>query len=266
MAMIQIQTNNIAVFGTQRRPGSRNALQTELMQLRLQEKRREMQLREKENERIKLLSERMAEVKNNSDMDWNLRQSVIESLTNQINKIYENRAEREVAAAEREMLRQKAVLEEATQIRDRRPGDANEDKEPQEAREAQERDMMKGLVSLSVQQDRISTLRQTRAALAEEAGHISRAIHSENSNYTLIGSGGGEVIIGRQSGFGNLGDYRNQQLAKLNLGIARTDAAILQAVSSMYRDSVRMQEGWLAKEQKQSDEDQEIPGQARNDE
>ena len=255
--MVQIQTNNIAVFGTQRRGSSRNALQTDLMQLRLQEKRREMQLREKENERIKLLSERIAEAKNNSDMDWNLRQSVIESLTNQINKIYESRAEREVAAAEREMLRQKAALEEATQIRDRRPDDANEEKEPQEAKEAQERDMMKGLVRLSVQQDRISTLRQTRAALAQEAAHISRAIHSENSNYTLIGSGGGEATIGGQSGLGNPNDYRNQQLAKLNLGIARTDAAIIQAVSSMYRDSTRIQEGWLAENQQKPEEERQ---------
>jgi len=242
------------IFGASRRPSSRNGLQTDLMQLRLQEKRREMQLQEKENERIKLLTERMSEVKN-SDMDWNLRQSVLESLTSQINQIYENRAEREVMAAEREMLRQKAVLEETTQMQER-PTNANEYQDPQEAEEAGERDMMKGLVRLSVTQDRITTLRQTRAKLAEEAGHISRAIHSENSNYTLIGSGAGEVIIGGQSGLGP-NDYRNQQLAKLNLGIARTDAAINQAISSMYRDSARWQAEGLANATDRNDNVQE---------
>jgi len=254
---MQIQANNSMVFGAQRRPGSRNRLQTDLMQLRLQEKKREMQLQEKENERIKLLTERMAEAKNNTDMDWNLRQIVLESLTNQINQIHENRAEREVLAAEREMMRQKAVLEETTQMQER-PANENEDLDPQEAKEAAERDMMKGLVRLSVAQDRIATLRQTRAALAEEAGHISRAIHSENSNYTLIGSGGNEVIIGGQTGLG-ADDYRNQQLARLNMGIARTDAAINQAISSMYRDGARWQNEGLADIADRNDNVQEAP-------
>ncbi|MDR2183602.1 MAG: hypothetical protein LBE55_05460 [Clostridiales bacterium] len=257
MAMVQIQANNnMALFGAPRRPGARGGPQTDLMQLRLQERQREMQMRERENERIKLLTERMAEVKN-SDMELNLRQSVLESLANQINQIYQNREKREAMAAEREMMRQKAVLEEKTQMRDEAANNVNEAQDPQEARQAGERDMMKGLVRLAVTQDRISTLRQTRAALTQEAGHISRAIHSENSNYTLVGTGGGEVIIGGQSGVGNPNDYRNTQLAKLNLGIARTDAAINQAVSSMYREGAKAQEGWLAEYQQKADEESE---------
>jgi hypothetical protein len=261
---MRISNNDMAatVFGPPRRAGGRkNALQTELMQMRLQEKKQEMHVRERENERIKLLTERMSEAKN-SDMAPELRQNVLDSLTQQINQIYENRDRRELMAVEREALRQKAVVEEATEMRDAPENNANvrEDKDPQEAREAGERDMMKGLVRLAARQERIGALRQTRAALAEEAGHISRAIHSENSNYTLIGYGGGEVIVVGQSGLGNPNDYRNQQLAKLNLGIARTDAAINQAVSSMYRESAKLQEGWLAEQQEMSEEEREDSG------
>ena len=261
---MKIPTNNIAAFGAagsrpRRAGGRQSALQTELMQMRLQEKKHEMQMRERENERIKLLAERMSEVKN-SDMDLNLKRDVLDSLSNQIKQIYENRSQREQMAAEREMLRKKALLEEATQMRDLPRNNANvrEDKDPQEAREAEERDMMKGLVRLAAQRDRIGTLRQTRAKLAEEAGHISRAIHSENSNYTLVGSGANvETTVAGQSGPSNPNDYKNQQLAKLNLGIARTDAAINQAVSSMYRESARMQEGWLAEQQQKPEEEGE---------
>ena len=254
---MNISTNNIvSLSNASRRPGNRNAFRADLMQMRLQEKRREMQIREKENERIKLLTERMTEARNNFDMDPRLRQSILDSLSRQIDQIYKNRTEREAMAAEREMMRQKAVLEEATRVRDERPDNADEDKDPQEAKEAGQRDMMKGLVRLDAAQKRISTLRQTHAGLAVEAGHLHRAIHSENSNYTLIGSGhGAETVVGGQSGMGNLGDYRNQQLAKLNLGIARTDAAINQTISSMYRESARAQEGWLA-EQRQSSEEE----------
>ena len=232
MIAMRIPADNIAAFGISRRPGGRGGLQTELMQMRLQERQRELQMREKENERIKLLTERMSEVKN-SDMEWNIKQNTIESLTNQINQIYKNRAEREIMTAEREMMRQKAVVEEATQVREEVLAEAEDD------------DNIQGLTRLAVTQDRISTLQQTRATLAQEAGHIERAIYGENSNYILIGSGHGvETIIGGQTGLG-ADDYRNQQLAKLNLGIARTDAAINQAVASMYRESARVQEGWL---------------------
>jgi len=234
--MVRIETGNMAGFGTQRRVGGRNGLNTDLMQLRLQEKRREMQLREKENERIKLLNERMDEVRSDSNIDRDLQQIMLDSLSKQINQIHENRAEREIAAAEREMMRKKAVIEETTQVR--------EDMMP--ANEDDDEGNVMGLTRIAAGQDRITHLKQVRAGLVAEAGHLERAIHSPNSNYTLIGSGHGvETTISGQRGLG-ANDYRNQQLAKLNLGIVRTDAAINQAISSLYRDSARMQEEGLA--------------------
>jgi len=216
-------------------------LQTDLMQLRMQERKREMQLREKEDERIRALSEKMADVRG-SDMELDLKQHVLESLTNQINQIYENREQREQMAAEQEMMRKKAVLEEATQMRD--------------VPMPEEEGNIQGLTRIAVAQDRLSELQQTRASLTEQAGHLERAIHSENSNYTLVGGGAGvDTIIAGQRGAGQ-NDFRNQELAKLNLGIARTNAAINQAIASMYRDSAKLQEDWL---------EQGIPGQARND-
>lgn len=258
--MMRISSNEIAAFGISRRTSGRNSMQTDFMQMRLQEKKREMQIQEKENERIKLLTERITEA-NNSDMDWDLRRNVVESLSRQINQIYENRAERELMASEREMMRKKALLEETTQMREEPQDNMNvaKNRDPQENEETNERNMMMGLVRNGAARERINTLKQTRAALAAEAGLIRSAIHSENSNYVLIGSGGGEVIIGGQSGLGNSHDYRNQQLGKLKLGIARADASINQTISSMYRESAKMQEGWLAEHQEKSENEENDP-------
>ncbi|MCL2574261.1 MAG: hypothetical protein FWE34_06910 [Defluviitaleaceae bacterium] len=222
-----IAAGNNALFGAQRRVGGRDAVVQDLMQMRLQEKKREMQIREMENERVKLITERIDEIRN-SDMEHDLKQNVLRGLNDQINQIYENRAERELMAAEREMLRQKVALEEATSARDELQNNmVHNGQDAEGAEKAAERDMLKSIVGNAINQERITMLKQAGAGLAQEAGHIARAIRNDSST---------------------VNDFRRQSLEQLNLGIVRTDAAINQTISSMYRDSVKMQEEWLGRQ------------------
>ena len=182
-------------------------------------------------------------------MEWDLIRAALSSLTHQKNRIYENRAERERIAAENEMIRTKIVLEEMTRVREVQHKNVNLH---QDEEEAQQRDAAKGLIRVAVARDRVTTLKQSRAALAEREVHARHAVDSPNSSNVFIGRGPGvETVISSNSGRGNPNDFRNQELNKLTEGIARTDAAISLAVSSMYRESARAQESWLAEYQNQ---------------
>jgi hypothetical protein len=225
------------------------------MQERLQERQREMQIREAEDERIRNLQERIRET-NNSDISSDARFMIVSGLTDRIQQIYERRAEREVLAAEREMMRQQAIIEETTQKQE--VPEQNYD-DPEEAEEARERSNIRGMIMFAASQDTINTLRQTRATLSEEAGHIRRAIKHENSNYIKVGSDTRDVIVSAQSGTGNPNDFRNQHLSRLNRGIAGTTAAINIAVAAAYRENSRPQES-------QASEYSEQPGQPEQEE
>jgi hypothetical protein len=172
-----------------------------------------------------------------------------------IDQIAESRRMREELANEREMLRQKAIIQDITQIREERPNYSRlleEDEE--EAEERQEREKIRGMTQIAATRDNISSLRQTRAALASEAGQLSRAMASGNSNYTKAST---EGASSQQSGFGG-SDFRNRQLGRLNQGISRIDAAVNFAISDMYRESARMQDDQLTVyRQPEEEEDRE---------
>ena len=242
-----------------RRSGGRNARRANIIQDRVIEQQRELQIREKENERITALRERMHKIGGNMEMDFEIRRLKISSLSDQILKIYENRTRREEVAAEREMMRQKAVIEETTSFREDSPEQDEIGRDPEKAEELAQRENIRGLTRIAVSMDTIHTLRQTRASMASEAGQLRRDMESENSNYVKIGivaadSTVVDIIKSEQSGFGNPSDFRNRQLNRLNHGISRLDAAINSAVSSMYRESSRMQESELAHHNERDEE------------
>ena len=216
-----------------RRAGGRSSRRDNIVQERIQEKRREMQIRAREDEQIKALQKRMQKIKN-SDMDFESRMLMLSSLADRIEQIHENRAEREVLAAEREMQRQKALLEEHARAEERAEQD-DLHKDPEEAEEAKERSLVLSLSNIAVSKDNLSALKQTRAAMAGEAGHLRRAIEFDRTS-------------------GNSHEFRNQQLKRLTLGIARTDAAIQFTISSMYRESAKLQESQLAQYRQQPEE------------
>ena len=217
-----------------RRASGRSSRRESIAQERIQERRREMQIRKREDEQIKALQKRIQKIKS-SDIDFELRMSMISSLTDRIDQIYENREEREVLAAEREMQRQKALLEEHTRAREEQAEQNNLHKDPEEAEEARERAVILSLSNIAISQDKLNTLKQTRATMAREAVHLRRAIQFDNAE-------------------GQSHEFRNQHLSKLNLGIVRTDAAIKFTISSMYRESAKLQESQLVQYRQQPEE------------
>ncbi|MCL2616463.1 MAG: hypothetical protein FWD96_02310 [Defluviitaleaceae bacterium] len=232
------------------RSAGRHSRRDSIMQERLQEKRREMQIRAQEDEHIKAIKEKMQQIRD-SDSSIGTKMDKLDMLTNKIVNIHENRADRELMAAEREMARTKALLEETAQEREREVSEQHKD--PEEAKKQQEREALTGLTRLAVSQDRLSALKQNRAMLTREAGQIRRAIESPNSNYMKVGlnpdataiAEGYGIIINTQFGRGNPQDFRNQHLSKLTLGIARTTAAINTTIAGMYRESSKLQESQL---------------------
>jgi len=92
----------------------RGTLRERITQQRLQDRAREMRIREREDERIAAIHEEMALIKVSGDMSFELIKSKLSALTNRINNIHEARADRELINAEREMQRTKKLLEESS--------------------------------------------------------------------------------------------------------------------------------------------------------
>jgi len=228
------------------------------VQERVQEKKREMQIRAREYEQIGMLQERIQKV-NNSDMEDDVKKVMVESLTDRIKRIFDNRAERELMAAEREMQRQKELLEEGTQVRENLPEQNAVHSDPQEEEEARERETVISLTQIAVGKDKLNVLRQTRAALSRSSVQIRQAMESENSNYVMRGTGPDGVLLAEsiQDGYGDPTDYRNQQLNKLTTGIARTNAAVLHTVTGIYNEAAKLQESQLPKYRRQHEDDED---------
>ncbi|MCL2415669.1 MAG: hypothetical protein FWD01_02545 [Defluviitaleaceae bacterium] len=236
---------------------TRNSRQADIMRQRMQEREREMKLQEKENERISLLRERIDNIRDSADIESNLKSKMISGLEQSIKHIHLTRKNRAELAAEQEVLRQKAVLEESTTIRERpqNPQENTINKNPEdeeEARKEQQKAQVSGLTRIALAQDNLTNLLQLRASLNMQASQVQSAVESPNSNYTMAGTGGGETVISEQSGYGNPSDFRNQELGKLKEGIAKTDAAIKFAISKMYRQNQEMQESRLAEQRQQT--------------
>jgi len=242
-----------------------------------------MQTRIRENERIAELKGQIARLKSSSfdledediEIDFEklaaLKELQVNNLMDRIKHILESRAQREVLAAEREMMRTKTLLEESKhRAQESQPSQSDLPKDEEEAEEEKQRARMKGLTRIAATQDNISSLRRTRSALASEAGHIRRAIESGSSNYIKTGRIpshisirdktvhiGNELILSVQSGYGNPNDFRNKQLGRVSLAISGVDAAINHSISSMYRESAKLQESQLVQYRQSSEEEQE---------
>jgi len=229
----------------------RGTLRERITQQRLQDRAREMRIREREDERIAAIHEEMALIKVSGDMSFELIKSKLSALTNRINNIHEARADRELINAEREMQRTKKLLEESSSSSTERKDKNDSHKTQEEIEEKKEREAIADLSHIAATKDRISTLRQTRANLKREAGQVQRAVESENSNYVKIGVIPGllnsdeGLVIAAGSGFANPNDFRNRHLNKLNLGIVNTTAAINHSIARLYRQSTAIQEANL---------------------
>lgn len=230
------------------RANSRAARRESIMLNRVEERRRELQKREKENERIGKIMAQISEVKASSTMSAKLAQRVIAGLQMQIEQIYEAREAREIFAVEMEMARKHIVFNDLMQPEEKpENGLYEEPKEPEEAKEENQRLKMSSLMRLVASKENLAVKSQVRATLAMEAGQLRQAMESPNSNTTKMGFGGGEAIISSHSGFGG-DDFRNRQYNQLIRGIAGMDAAIKSTISNMYRESAKLQEEYLAKE------------------
>ena len=251
------------IIGAQNPAGGRNTFRDRIIQERLQDRKREMRIRERENEWIVEINQKMAHIKACRDMGIDSQKLKLAALQDRIDRIYESRTEREALAAEREMMRTKALLEESKHVNEQQSKQNDLPKDPEEAEEERQRASIKSMTRIAAIQDNISRLSRTRAALAGEAGHIRRAIESENSNYTKTGAvpnlihTGERFIIGVQSGYGNPNDFKNTHLNRLNLALTNLDASINHAVSSMYRESAKLQDSQLMLHRQQAEEDED---------
>ena len=251
MRIIGENTVAARTLGGHRQAGNKTGLRDRIMQERLQDRKRELRLREREDERINALHEKMAKINSCEDTSFDLKKLKLSGIAERINRIYEARAEREVFAAEREMMRTKALLEESARAAEEQPNRNESQKDPEEIEEAGQRDSIAGLSRIAAKKDRLSTLSHTRAVLVRDTGYIQRALEHENSNKVKIGvipggAGGDEWVLSVQSGRGNPNDFRNRQLNKLQPGIINTTAAIHHTIASMYKESSKMQENRLA--------------------
>ena len=221
----------------------RSARRNNIIADRTMERRREMKMQERENERIRNLHDKISSIKNNSNLSIDNRTQMIRGITDQIASIYERRAEREEQAAEREMMRQKILIEELTSKMEM---PEKEYDDPEEAEKARHYFKLYGAVNFASSKNTLQTLKQTRAALASESGHLRRAIKNPNSAQINIGiipasdllSDGKGIFIDIRLGTGTPDDFRNTHKRRLNDSIASLDGAIAAAIGSMYRESL----------------------------
>ena len=237
--------------GTQSR-GGRNSQRENIIQARQREQQRELELRQKEDERISVIKDRIAEVSGDRELTMQMRTVEIDLLTHRIKQIHQARTDRETARAELEAMRNQVLIEEATTPENRRKEDDEAYETREEAEEARNRTQMDGLTRIAVGMDSLSILRQTRASLVSELGHLERAMDSPNSNTVKIGIISNADVLGAGQGvfisqhFGRGGDdFINHQASRLNQAIGRTNVAINMAVADMYRESARLQENQL---------------------
>ncbi|MCL2199896.1 MAG: hypothetical protein FWB80_13340 [Defluviitaleaceae bacterium] len=276
---INFQGNNFRVenpFNRHTNQSGRTATsrRRDVMQERAAEQEREMRLREMENERIANLLEQIDITRaNENELSDDVVNLTISMLNEQINQIHMNRSEREMMAIEREMLRQQSEMEERMRERERaaeqRAENQAQNKTQEELERAQERSQIKGMTSIGATLDNISTLSRTRAQLSAAATrlegeadfdmHRQRIANQEIRSF-VSQSNIRDIEIMRETGasirpmqIGHLfsnnplapDTFRGRHLANLNVGVARTNAAISSQVSAMYREGQRMQEQQL---------------------
>ena len=254
-----IAPNSLFMNSPQTAGRGRNARIAQIKQSRLEDQKRELKIRQREDERIKELHEKIQVIKTSDDLSIDQRFRAIESIAFRIEQIHESRLKREQLANERELVRQQMLIDETTQMKDR-PEQDKVYKDQEEAEEAQEREGIRSLTRLAAQKDTMSTLRSTRAQYNIEAGMLGRAIENDNRGSAKIGRVPGastihDIIFSVRSGF-NSYDFRNNHLGQLREAIAGLDAAIQTGIANMYRESLQYQESQLV-QHKEDKEDKD---------
>jgi len=230
-----------------------------LVDMRNSLREREDNLREREDARIQRLTERMNIELQDPELSQQRRTALIRNFNVQIEQIYRNRTDRENAATEKEAAIKQLILEEHTRPEERENQEEDRYETEEEATERRERERITGLTQIALSQDKISNLRQTRHAMAAEAGHLERAMDSDVANMLKVGvvqrGDSLEIITSFSSMRGN-DNFVNNQYNKLREGIARIDASIMHSIASMYQTSANTQEAYLA-ENRQDENDEE---------
>lgn len=236
------------------RPAAR---QRNMHQQRAAEQEREMRLRELENERIHKIMEQIQTAKaNESGLSDEIVNLTISMFNDQINQIHMNRAEREQLAIEREMIRQQNEMDERMRERERmareREENSVQNKTQEEYESAQERSMVQSMTSIGIAMDNVSTLSSTRTRLSAEAGQLEREADFDISRrrsavIELQSQDLQPSKIAHLPTFNPLAQdsFVGRHHTNLNIGIARTNAAINSQVSALYREGQRMQEEHL---------------------
>jgi len=241
-------------MGSQRSEG-RSGRIDRLAQMRNQLRERDNMATERENKLIERLHERMNQAASRPDLTREQRVQIINNFTRQIELLVENRANREAEAAEKEAMINQMILDESGRVEERERAEENRYEDEEEAEKRRERESIANMTQMAINSDILHSLKRTRHSLAAEAGHLARAMDSAAANMSKVGvvprglpgdpNAEFDVIISRNPIRGG-DNWTSNQYNKLREGIARTDAAILSRISSMYHDSLKEQEAYLA--------------------
>ena len=234
------------------RGSASSRLQQQHTQQRVAEREREQRIRETEDERIQILSDKIALVAADQDLDYEQRRVRVSMLTNQIKQIHVARAEREELAAEREVLRQQQLLAERQReqeelAEEQRANNVANTGSEEELQQLQASESIRNLTMMSARIDHISALNTTRTRLEAEANHLEQAIR-DDEGFVVIRTprGHSHDVTTITVPTGHEGDdFRQSQLSRLNEGISRLEVAVAQQVGSLYRDGQVMQEAQL---------------------
>jgi len=237
-----------------RQSTSRGERKRDLMQERVAAHEREMRMRETEDKRISKLNEEIFRVEE-SEMSDEAKKLTIAMLNEQINSIFMTRAEREQAAIEREMQRQQQEMEERMRERERLAQESQtENKTEEELQAAAERSAVRGLTAIGTRLDNISSLKRTRASMNAEAtrlrgeGDFDKSfVRQSNQKIIAHASATGASVSFLFGGNSSLSadTFKGRHLINLGAGISRLTSNINHQVSSLYRDSQKLQEEQL---------------------
>jgi hypothetical protein len=226
-------------------------LQQQHMQQRVIEREREQRLREAEDTRIEVLHEKIAMVVADQDISEDQRRLRVTNLTSQITQIHTGRAEREVSAAEREVLRQQQLIaerqrEQEESAEEQRTNNIENANSEEELQQQLANENIRSLTMMSARMDHITALNITRTRLESEATHLEQAAgDTEGWIVTRLSNGALIPSLTTFTSEQNSDDFREAHLRRLNQGISRLEVAVAKQVGSLYRDGQVMQEAQL---------------------
>jgi len=186
---------------------------------RLQRDKNEAAIREREDVMMNRIKEKIVSI-STSDLDFESRGNLIEALEFEIEQILTHRANREEERLQLELKERELEIEierrEAEKEREEMHAKLRSlGSDTQDSGAALRNEDIRNFVQISVSLESINALRQSRARMAVEAGHLEREINSE------------------PNGNANLNDFRNTHLGKLKEGMVKIDAAIDSEIGKM---------------------------------